>query len=278
MKATYWKAKVFDDPENHWDRRAKTDELYIVLWHLYQIYDDSWKPREKDISKIPPKTVGVWDEKKRMCFIHVERGKIIHSMGVTRKSRRALYLEETLWLIQQRKLSVVLEERDVKDKKKHLDWRKFNQRYFSDSPYFLEWYSVYNYLRECHYIARRPENGKARIFRFTKNSVTFHDTENDTEASLKEIREASLDVFEGDTAFSRKRTKTPNWVCFVCLFETRSPSPSQFRRLLEACAPIPARIAVVDSIKNILLYRLGKVYELKETQKEEKNENAGTVQ
>ena len=91
----------------------------------------------------------------RMCFIHVERGKMIHSMGVTRKSRRALYLEETLWLIQQRKLSVVLEERDVKDKKKHLDWRKFNQRYFSDSPYFLEWYSVYNYLRECHYIARR---------------------------------------------------------------------------------------------------------------------------
>jgi hypothetical protein len=59
MRATYYKAKVFDDPENHWDRRAKTDELYVVLWHLYQVYDDSWKPREKDISKIPPKTVGV---------------------------------------------------------------------------------------------------------------------------------------------------------------------------------------------------------------------------
>ena len=59
MRATYYKAKVFDDPENHWDRRATTDELYVVLWHLYQVYDDSWKPREKDISKIPPKTVGV---------------------------------------------------------------------------------------------------------------------------------------------------------------------------------------------------------------------------
>ena len=59
MRATYYKAKVFDDPENHWDRRAKTDELYVVLWHLYQVYDDSWKPREKDISKIPPKTIGV---------------------------------------------------------------------------------------------------------------------------------------------------------------------------------------------------------------------------
>lgn len=232
-----------------------------------------------------------------MCFIHVERGKMIHSMGVTRKSRRALYLEETLWLIQQRKLSVVLDERDVKDKRKHLDWRRFNQRYFSDSPCFLEWYAVYNYLRECHYIARRyvvsttllrtqpmlnththrPENGKARIFRFTKSSITFHDTKKDTEASLEEIREASLDVFEGDTAFSRKKNTTPNWVCFVCLFETRSPSPTQFRRLLESCAPYPARIAVVDSIKNIMLYRLGKVYELKETQKEEKDENIGTA-
>ena len=103
--------------------------------------------------------------------------------------------------------------------------------------------------------------------------MTFHDTENDTDASLEEIREASLDVFEGNSQFSIKKDTTPNWTCFVCLFETRSPSPSQLRRLLESCAPIPARIAAVDSIKNILLYRLGKTYEIKETQKEEKNEN-----
>jgi hypothetical protein len=135
------------------------------------------------------------------------------------------------------------------------------------------------YVHACphtHKHNNRPENGKPRIFRFTKRSITFHDTEKDTTASLEEIREASFDVFDSSTNWSRKRALKPNWVCFVCLFEDRPPRPSQLRVLLKSCAPIPARIAVVDSIKNVVLYRLGKVYALKETEREEKLESRKT--
>ena len=59
MKATYFKAKVYDDPSKHWDRVVKTDESYVTLWNLFNAYDDHLKIKKNDVNEIAPKMIGV---------------------------------------------------------------------------------------------------------------------------------------------------------------------------------------------------------------------------
>lgn len=196
------------------------DELASTLWYVGALYERLPSRVRARGSEGPSGSccVGTWDPDLGMCTMESEKGKKINSLGITHKSRRALYPEETMWLLQENKLALRRPGDGKKESFVSLTEGFVELLAASNVP--MEWFIVYTFMKNKSFVIRRSAGGRSSPLRFTDFGISLDGC---LRPSSDEIRLASFEIWEPTTRFARKKNTTPpRWICFVCLYVNRA--------------------------------------------------------
>ena len=204
--------------------------------------------------RIPNICVGVWDHARGLVELRISKGKLAQNLGVSIQSKKFLFLEEAVFLVERGALDLLIESISLLPVSldtaiaffTHIscDFPKLLGSCWITPEKVLEMYKAYAYLRKMGLIILRSQ-----LFLFSP--------ENKTQISNK-LQDAwgcrpIFYCWYPREAFSRSKNVTiPDFVAQI--FSVHEPTPTY----LEQCAfrteyPCPTRLLLVDSSSVIVV-------------------------